>query len=411
MLSFFIGLRYTGSRRHSQLVSFISSISIAGLVISVALLVLVLSVMNGFDKELRERILAILPQASIQHIDNVRDWRSVQSFIVSQPGVESAAPFVEIAGMAEFRRKVAPVVINGLDAEMEMEVSAIEDFLSPELMDLLAREENTGSIILGSGVAEQLSASVGDQVKIIIPRGATGDLNPIVEGLRVAGIVNTGTEVDQSMAITNLATAQALANLGNRVSGIKLKVDDLFSVEAIIYPIVRSLPYGYTSTTWIRSKGNLYQAIQMSKNLVGLLLFLIIGIAAFNLVSTLVMVTVDKQSDIAILRTLGASTQRIMGVFMVQGSVIGLIGTSLGLVLGLVLALSVQDVVGWIEAVFGFQFLQSDVYPISFVPSAIQVSDLVTIAGVALFLSFFATLYPAWRASRVKPAEALRFEV
>lgn len=411
MLSFFIGLRYTGSRRHSQLVSFISTISIAGLVISVALLVVVLSVMNGFDKELRERILAILPQASIQHVDNIQDWQSIRERIVNQPGVENAAPFVQIAGMAEYRRKVAPLIINGVHAEMERAVSAIEQFLSPELLKLMARQEDTGAIILGSGLAENLAIEVGNRVKIIVPHGVERGLSPSVAGLRVAGIINTGTEVDQSIALTNLATAQALGSLGDRVTGIKLKVTDLFDVEAIVYPIVRSLPYGFTSTTWIRSKGNLYQAIQMSKNLVGLLLFLIIGIAAFNLVSTLVMVTVDKQSDIAILRTLGASTQRIMGVFMVQGSVIGLIGTSLGLALGLLLALFVQDFVRWIEVVFGFQFLQSDVYPISFVPSAIRFWDLVSIAAVALLLSFFATLYPAWRASRIKPADALRFEV
>ncbi|MEX1034112.1 MAG: lipoprotein-releasing ABC transporter permease subunit [Cellvibrionaceae bacterium] len=411
MLSFFIGLRYTGSRRHSQLVSFISTISIAGLVISVALLVMVLSVMNGFDKELRERILAILPQASIQHVDNIEDWRELRDWMVDQAGVLDAAPFVQTAGMAEYRRQVAPLIITGVDAETERNVSAIEDFLSPDLLALLARQENTGAIILGGGVAENLNVAVNDRVKIIIPHGAGRKANPSVAGLRVAGIINTGTEVDQTLALTNLATAQALASMGEGVTGVKLKVDDLFNVEGIVYPIVRALPYGHTSTTWIRSKGNLYQAIQMSKNLVGLLLFLIIGIAAFNLVSTLVMVTVDKQSDIAILRTLGASTQKIMAVFMVQGSVIGLIGTALGLMLGLLLAFFVQDFVGWIEGLFGFQFLKSDVYPISFVPSAVRLWDLVSIAAVALILSFFATLYPAWRASRIKPAEALRFEV
>lgn len=411
MLSFFIGLRYTASRRHSQLVSFISTISIVGLIISVALLVVVLSVMNGFDKELRERILAILPQASIQHIDNISDWQSLREELIDKPGIEEAAPFVQIAGMAEYRRNVAPLLINGIDVAVEKNVSAIQDFLSPELLQVLSREGNTRNIILGSGLAESLGIEAGDRVKIIIPHGSGGNMSPTVEGLRVAGIINTGTEVDQSMALVSLGTAQALASLGNQVTGIKLKVADLFRVEAIVYPIVRDLPYGYTSTTWVRSKGNLYQAIQMSKNLVGLLLFLIIGIAAFNLVSTLVMVTVDKQSDIAILRTLGASTQKIMAVFMVQGSVIGFLGTGLGLALGLVLAYFVQDFVRWIEAVFNFQFLRSDVYPISFVPSAVRMMDLVSIAAVALFLSFFATLYPAWRASRVKPAEALRFEV
>lgn len=411
MLSFFIGLRYTASRRHSQLVSFISSISIVGLIISVALLVVVLSVMNGFDKELRERILAILPQASIQHINNLEEWPNVRGWLLDQPGIEAAAPFVQLGGMVEFQRRVAPLLINGVDLELERTVSSIDQFLSVEQLGVLAAEDNNGAIILGRGLADRLGVAEGDRVKIIIPQGADPGMRPQVEGLRVAGIVNTGTEVDQGLALANMATAQALAGLGERVSGIKLKVDDLFNVESIIYPIIRGMPSGYTATTWVRSKGNLYQAIQMSKNLVGLLLFLIIGIAAFNLVSTLVMVTVDKQGDIAILRTLGASTQRIMAIFMVQGSVIGLLGTGLGLGLGLLLALVVQDFVQWIETLFNFQFLQSDVYPISFVPVAIRGGDLIAIAAVALFLSFVATLYPAWRASRTKPAEALRFEI
>lgn len=411
MLSFFIGLRYTISRRHSQLVSFISTISIVGLIISVALLVVVLSVMNGFDKELRERILAILPQASIEHLEGVQDWPQLRQWLLTQQGVTGAAPFVQLGGMAEFQRRVAPLLVNGLDLELERTTSSIDLFLSAELQQVLASAENNGAIILGGGLARQLGIDAGQRVKIILPQGRNPGMRPRVEGLRVAGIVNTGTEVDENLALVNLATAQALAGLGEAVSGIKLKVDDLFDVEAIVYPIIRNLPRGYTATTWVRSKGNLYQAIQMSKNLVGLLLFLIIGIAAFNLVSTLVMVTVDKQGDIAILRTLGASTQRIMAIFMVQGSTIGLLGTGIGLILGVALAFVVQDLVQWIEAVFNFQFLQSDVYPISFVPVAVRSGDLIAIAAVALLLSFVATLYPAWRASRIKPAEALRFEI
>lgn len=411
MLSFFIGLRYTISRRHSQLVSFISTISIVGLIISVALLVVVLSVMNGFDKELRERILAILPQASIQHVEDVENWPELRQWLLAQEGVEAAAPFVQLGGMAEFQRKVAPLLVNGLDLELERTTSSIDEFLSPELRNVLAAPENTGTIILGRALADQLGVSPEQRIKVILPQGSDPGTKPRVEGLRVAGIFDTGTEVDQNLALVNLATAQAMGGLGARVSGVKLKVDELFNVEATVYPIIRQMPRGYTATTWVRSKGNLYQAIQMSKNLVGLLLFLIIGIAAFNLVSTLVMVTVDKQGDIAILRTLGASTQRIMAIFMVQGSTIGLLGTGIGLALGLLLTFWVQDFVRWIEALFDFQFLQSDVYPISFVPVAVQVADLVAIATVALFLSFVATLYPAWRASRIKPAEALRFEI
>jgi len=226
----------------------------------------------------------------------------------------------------------------------------------------------------------------------------------------VAAIIATGTEADQHLALTGIDDAQLLTEAHSGVTGLWLKLDDLFAAPSIVYQAVISLPRGYSSTDWTRSQGNVYQAIKMSKQLVSLLLILIIGIAAFNVVSTLVMVTVDKQGDIAILRTLGATTQRIMAIFMVQGTVIGVIGTSVGLLLGVLMASGVQEFVAWLESITGFQFLKSDVYPISFVPEDIRSSDLMLIASVSLLLSFIATLYPAWRASRVKPAEALRYE-
>lgn len=411
MLSVFIGLRYTGARRRSQLVSFISGISIAGLIVSVALLVVVLSVMNGFDKQLRERILAVVPQASIYHRDGIEDWLALREQLLNADGVADVAPFVQLTGMARRGGEVAPLTLYGVEPEYERGVSAIESYLSAaELSQLQSSGEGSGKILVGAGLAEKLSVGIGDRLTLIIPDNSTDSRMPNIQGLEVAGIINTGTELDQALALTSLGTAKWLSGFPDRVSGLRLRVDDLFAAPNIVYSIIRDLPYGYYGMNWTRSHGNLYQAIHMSKKLVGLLLILIIGIAAFNVVSTLVMVVVDKQGDIAILRTLGASTQKIMGVFMVQGSMIGFIGTGVGLILGVIIAWWVPDLIAWLEKLLDFQFLKSDVYPISFVPSQILWQDLLAIAATALILSFFATLYPAWRASRVKPAEALRFE-
>jgi len=277
-------------------------------------------------------------------------------------------------------------------------------------VDQLQQLEGGGQILLGAGLAEKLNVEIGERMTVIIPDASTESRLPNIQGLQVAGVIDTGTELDQALALTGLATAQRLWGFPDRVNGVRLQVENLFEAQSIVYRINRELPYGYYTMDWTRSHGNLYQAIRMSKRLVGLLLVLIIGIAAFNVVSTLVMVVVDKHGDIAILRTLGASTKKIMGVFMVQGSLIGLIGTAVGLITGVLIAWWVPELVAWLERLLDFQFLKSDVYPISFVPSQILWQDIVAIAATALVLSFFATLYPAWRASRVKPAEALRFE-
>ncbi len=408
MLSFFIGLRYTGARRRSQLVSFISAISMTGIVVSVALLVLVLSVMNGFDKELRERILSIVHQASLYHDQGVEDWQSLREQVIARDDVLAASPFVQLTGLISYRREAAPALINGVDIDWETQVSSIENYVQDQL-PLLA-EGSDAPLLVGKGLADKLELSAGSLVQIIVPDGNENNGLPKIRGVRVGAVVTTGTELDESLVLTNLSTAQSLSSTPDRVSGLRLRFADLFAAPSISYQLQRSLPFGYYTVDWTRSQGNLYQAIQLSRKLVGLLLVLIIGIAAFNVVSTLVMVVVDKQGDIAILRTLGASSQKIMGIFMVQGSMIGVLGTLAGLIIGLLLSLSVQDVVAWLEEALNIQFLHSDVYPISFVPSEILWTDLVSIAITALSLSFLATLYPAWRASRVRPAEALRFE-
>lgn len=404
-LLWFIGSRYGLSRRHSQLVSFISSLSTAGLVIGVALLILVLSIMNGFDRELRERILGVMPHVSIYHRQGVTDYEPLLERAYSYPQVVSAVPFVQLHGLASFQKRTHPFNVLGISSVAEQQPPALVEYLS---QDVLARVAAGDGIVLGQGVVDKLQVSPGDHLTLIVPQ--PGDASPRLAMVELVAVLHTGTEIDQQLALMGLEAASALSASPGKVSGVHLQLDDLFAAPSVMRQFINESPPGFYGSNWTRTQGNLYEAIHMSKRLVELLLFLIIGIAAFNLVSTLIMVVVDKQGDIAILRTLGTSTGEILGIFMVQGGLIGLVGTSLGVLLGCLLSLVVTDLVLWLEALLGIQFLQSDVYPISYLPSDLQFADVFKIAATALVISLLASLYPAWRASRVQPAEALRYE-
>ena len=407
-LTFLVGARYGISRRHSQLVSFISSLSIASLVIGVALLVLVMSIMNGFDRELRERILGIMPQATIYQHYGIQDPQPLIEELVAHPQVRAAAPFVQLQGLLAHQKRVSPVNLFGIDPQQEAQLSSLKEYLPEQGFDQLT--ESDQGILIGRGIADKLQVQPGDSVSLIIPRTGSGNPTPNIRMLKVLAVFDSGTEIDHGLALMGLEQASALSEFPGAVTGIRLQVDDLFDAPRVVRELVNDLSPGFYGSDWTRTQGNLYEAIHMSKNLVEMLLFLIIAIAAFNLVSTLIMVVVDKQGDIAILRTLGASTGEIIGIFMVQGGLIGLIGTSLGVALGVLLSLCVTDVVQWLERVFNVRFLESDVYPISYLPSDLQWPDVARIAFTALLISFFAALYPAWRASRIQPAEALRYE-
>lgn len=410
MLKYFhglIGLRYAGSRQRGQLVSFISGLSIAGIAVGVALLLIVTSVMNGFERELEERILGIVPHGAIYHRHGIEDWSELREQINSHAQVVDSAPFVELTAMATRGQNVSPIVVYGIVPELEQRISVIDEL---DDSNWLAALNDGNRIALGSGLAKKLSLAEGDRVSLLIPDREGRNQLPKVHGFQVVGIIHTGTELDQSLAITSLESASSLVFETGRVSGIRLKTHDVFNAESTVYDVTRQLPYGFYGTSWIRTHGNLAHAIQMSKSMITLLLLLIIAIAAFNVVSTLVMVVIDKQGDIAILRSMGAGRGDITQIFLIYGGFIGGLGTSAGLLLGYLGAKYVADIVSWVERQIEHQFLSSDVYPIDYIPTQIVVADFIWVALIALGLCFAASLYPAWRASQVEPAKILNYE-
>lgn len=405
-LPLFIGLRYTRAKRRSQLVSFLSAVSISGMTIGVALLLLVLSVMNGFDRELRERILALVPQAVIFHQQGIGDWQQLQAQLNRNPHIVASAPFTKLDVLASYQGEASAVTLYGIDPESEKSVSQIGDYLTSEQFKLLEGQQPV--VFLGAAIAEKLQAKVGETLLMVAP--AKGGASASLSYFTLGGLIDTRTELDGALAISSLTQIAALSPYPEQVGGMRLKLRDLFIAPQVVRAELQQLGPGYYGTNWTRTHGNLYHAIHMSKQMVGLLMLLIVGIAAFNVVSTLVIVVVDKQGDIAILRTLGASSRKIMAIFMVQGSLIGAIGTGLGLITGVLMSLGIQGFVGFLEQLLNIRFLHSDVYPLTYLPSDILLGDIITVAGTSLLLSFFATIYPAWRASRVQPAEALRYE-
>ncbi|MCR8921899.1 lipoprotein-releasing ABC transporter permease subunit [Dasania sp. GY-MA-18] len=407
--SFFIGLRYAGAKRRSQLVSFISLVSMLGMTVGVALLIVVLSVMNGFDKEMRERILGLVPHITISSHGEHSDWPAVESIIRQHPQVAAAAPFVQLGGMLLHGTDVESVMIYGIDVKREAQVSIIDQFIQPQALQQL--DQQADSVIIGRALAQRLNLHSGDHVNIMIPQqSAQGKTQPIFKRLQLLEQFNTGTELDQSVILLSLASAQPLLAGNPSAQGLRLLLHNTFSAPRVAWEIEQNLPYGYSSRDWTRSHGNLYSAIQLSKQLVGLMLFIIIAVAAFNVVSALVMVVTDKQGDIAILRTLGASPRQVMMIFVVQGSLIGLVGTVFGVLLGLGLSASVGDMVAGLEQLLQYQFLNSDVYPVDYLPVDMRWWDVSLVAGTAFTMSILATIYPAWRAAKVRPAEALRYE-
>lgn len=407
-LSLFIGLRYTGTRRRSELVSFISVISMLGLTVAVALLILVLSVMNGFDREMRTRILGLVPHITVQSFRASDDWSQVERTVLSHPDVTAIAPFVQLNAMLLRGLDVETVVLYGIDPDLEQQVSIIGQYLRK---DTLSQMHGADQIVVGAPLAKKLGIERGGELTLLVPQDAdSGRQRPVFKTLQVVDIFNTGTEIDQSVAMISMATASSLLPADALRRGLRVSVRNNFDAPGVAWEISQNLPFHYLTTNWTQTYGNLYSAIQLSRQLVVLMLLGIIAVAAFNVVSALVMVVTDKRGDIAILRTQGAGRRQIMAIFMVQGTLIGCIGTFFGALIGVLLSLSVTDVVAAIEQAFQVHFLDSDVYPVNYLPSDLRWMDVLMVSAVALGMSLLATVYPAWRAARVMPAEALRYE-
>ena len=408
----FIGLRYTRAKRRNHFISFISLTSMLGIALGVAALITVLSVMNGFQNELRTRILGVAAHVEISGPgDMLSDWQAVARVAAADPRVAGTAPYVNAQGMLTYDGAVRGAIIRGILPEREEQVAAFARHMKSG--SLTALKPGEYGIVLGAELARALAVIVGDKVTLIAPQGQVtpAGIVPRLKQFRVVGIFEIGMfEYDSGLALIDLQDAQTLYRMQDQVSGVRLRLHDLYQAPQVAADLLPRLGADAYVTDWTRSHVNFFRAVQMEKNVMFIILLLIVAVAAFNIVSTLVMAVTDKQPDIAILRTLGAAPSGIMAVFIVQGALIGVIGTLIGVGGGVLLALNIHVVVPFIERLFHVHFLAKDVYYISELPSQLEWRDVITIAAVSFVLSLLATLYPSWRASRVNPAEALRYE-
>ncbi len=410
-----IGWRYTRQgrrgRNSSGFISFISAISVASIAVGVMALIVVLSVMNGFQKEVRDRMLSVIPHIEVINYGGVlADWESTAELLKKNPHVLGIAPYASGQGLVSSGSSVRGVVIRGIDPVSEPNVSEIDkQMLIGELTDLKSGEFG---IILGRDLASILHLRIGDKVNVIIPQGRTtpAGIVPRMRAFTLVGVFSSGHyEYDSTMALIGLTDAEALFRQ-NGPSGLQVRVDDMNKAPAISYDLLKLLPRTFAVTDWSKQNRTWFAAVQVEKRMMAIILFLIVLVGAFGLVSSMVMTVTEKQSDIAILRTLGASPASIMTIFMVQGAVVGFIGVTVGVALGLGIACNLDVIVPAIESLFGIQFLPKEVYFISSLPSDPRVGDIVPIALFSFLLSLVATIYPSWRASKTKPAEALRYE-
>jgi lipoprotein-releasing system permease protein len=407
-----IGLRYTRAKRRNHFISFISMTSMAGIALGIMALIVVLSVMNGFQQELRARILGVAAHLEITGGDGrLEGWPELARQVARHPEVRGSAPYVNAQALLAAGSETKGSLVRGLLPEEEGQVAEFDQkMLVGRLADLKA---GAWGLILGADLATALGVNKGDKVAVIAPQGVVtpAGMVPRIRQFTVVGIFRMGMyEYDSGLALMHLADAQKLYRLGEAVTGLRVKLADMERAPWVTRELARTLRGDYYLSDWTMSHTNFFQAVQIEKRMMFIILTLIVAVAAFNIVSTLVMAVTDKQADIAILRTLGASPGSIMAVFMVQGSLIGVIGTLLGIAAGVSLAVNVETLVPWIEHALGMNLFPADVYYISKLPAKLEWGDVWTIAGVALSLAFLATLYPSWRAAQVQPAEALRYE-
>jgi lipoprotein-releasing system permease protein len=406
----FVGLRYLRAKRRTRFVSFITLISLIGIALGVAALIDILSVMNGFEGELRSRLLSMSAHGFVTGSDGVtHDWRQLAAAVEAEEGVATAAPVVELEGMIQSGRELRAVMVHGVDPGYEDRLSGnVINLVEGSLSDL---QPGSRSIILGRVLAYDLGARVGDGVVLLVPRPAgDGTMEPVLERFVVSGVFEAGLQDhDSILALVNTRDAAGILGLGDEVTAVRYRAHDVMAAPEITGRLTERLQ-GVTASDWTVENASYFRAIKLEKMMMSLILSLIIGVAAFNIVASLVMVVTDKTNDIAILRTLGMGPNGVVRVFFVQGAVIGWAGVLVGVLLGIVLAINVPVIVPVLEQLFGFQIMPGDVYYVTRIPSELEWADVTVISVAAFLLTSLATLYPARRAALVNPAVALRYE-
>ena len=412
-LSRFVGFRYVSAGKSSHLVSFMSAISIFGLALGLAILVIVLSVMNGFDKEMRQSVLGIVPHITLSSEENLNEaqWQEVRATVEQNPAVVSISPVIQVIGVAAAQGSHKGVVINGIDAALEAESSAINRFMRAG--DLKALIDNRWGVVLGQTLANRLGVDLGDNVDLFSTSISVNPITPLAtfKGFDVVGIYRVGAqELDANLVMINLSAARALFRLRTPYNAAHIRTVNVLQAEIVRAQLMTDLPGALRSESWVASLGAIHENIQFSRGIISFMLWLLIGVAAFNLVVSLIMIVRDKRGDIAILRTLGASPKTINNIFMWQGCFIGLTGIAFGVVLGVLGSLYISQFAAFVESTFSIQILNAEVYPIDFLPSQLSLLDVAYVASGVLVLSLLATIYPASKAAAIQPADALRHE-
>ncbi len=406
-----VGLRYTRAKHRNQFLSFISLISLFGMILGVVALIVVLSVMNGFEAELRQRVLGVLPHALITASQgNLQDWQSLSATLQSQEGIVATAPYIGGPAMLSLPGIVRGVQLTAILPEQEKQVSIVhKHMIKGELDDLKAGQYG---IILGAILAKNLELTQGDSVSVVIPKVTITPLGifPRLKRFKVVGIFEVGAQLDSTDVFIHLRDGAKLYRSAEAVHGIRLRTEDLYLANTVIRRIEPLLPANLSAKDWSQTQGSLFQAVRMEKTMIAVLLTIVVAVAAFNIISILTMMVTDKKSDIAVLRTMGASPRSIMAIFVVQGMTIGALGVIVGTVLGVLLALNIGTVISTLEQIFQVYIFDPSVYFITAIPSVLKWGDVAMICASALLLSFFATLYPSYYAAKIQPAEALRYE-
>lgn len=409
---YFLGFRYTRAKSRDNFISFITIASMLGIMIGVIALILVLSVMNGFHKEIRERILGMVSHATITSLEGgLQDWPKAMELAKTHPDVVDAAPYVESRVMLVNGQNVGGAIMRGIDPDMEPRVADISDKMTAGSLDELT--QRSYNIVLGKELAAALGVTVGDKVTVITPHAMVTPVGtmPRLKRFTVSGIFEVGMgDFDSGVALTHIRDAAKLARLGDAVTGVRLKVEDLYDAQRVAFELADEMEDIYYIKDWSHYKRNFFEALKTEKRMMGFILFLIVLVAAFSVIIAMIMVVKEKQSDIAILRTIGASSGSIMKIFLIQGATIGVLGVVLGVIFGVLLALNVEEIVTWLEDLLGFEAINSDIYYISRLPSDVQLFDVSMIAIVAFAITIVFALLPAARAANVQPAEALRYE-